>query len=74
MVCKGTCNQYKARWKRQQLRYASGQKRCNVCELFVNWEGHNCPCCGMKLRTRSKISRYRRKCIIQTEKVLGVLK
>ncbi len=56
MVCKGICHRYKAKWGAHQYRYANGQKRCNVCEIFVNWDGNNCPCCGMLLRTRPKIS------------------
>jgi len=54
MACKGVCNQYKAKWGTHQYRYASGQKRCNVCEIFVNWDGYRCPCCGMILRTRPR--------------------
>ena len=74
MGCKGVCNRYKAKWGTHQYRYASGQKRCNVCEIFVSWDGRHCPCCGMRLRTRPKISRYRRKLIGQSEKVVGLLK
>jgi predicted amidophosphoribosyltransferase len=33
---------------------ASGQKRCQVCELFIKWDGLFCPCCGYKLRTRPR--------------------
>ena len=71
MVCKGMCHKYKAKWYARDDRYANGQKRCNVCELFVNWDGNHCPCCGMLLRTRPKISRYRQTCLIQEKKVEG---
>ena len=54
MVCKGICHKYKAKWGAQQFRYANGQKRCNTCEIFVRWDGHSCPCCGMLLRTRPR--------------------
>jgi len=74
MVCKGVCNQYKAKWGTHQYRYASGQKRCNVCELFVNWDGSHCPCCGMRLRTRPKISKYRQQFHTQTAKVAEITK
>ncbi len=70
MVCKGVCNQYKAKWGTHQYRYASGQKRCNVCELFVNWNGSHCPCCGMRLRTRPRISQSSPKFNTQTAKVM----
>jgi hypothetical protein len=67
MVCKGVCPRYKTKCNFHRLRYANGQKRCNVCEVFVNWDGRFCPCCGMLLRTRPKISRYRRQYIEQEE-------
>jgi len=67
MVCKGICHKYKASWGTEHIRYSMGQKRCNVCEIFVHWDGRHCPCCGMMLRTRPKLSRYRQKCIIQRE-------
>ena len=35
-------------------RYANGQKRCQICELFIRWDGPWCPCCGYKLRTRPR--------------------
>ena len=73
MVCKGVCHKYKAKWYARDYRYANGQKRCNVCELFVNWDGHHCPCCGMLLRTKPKISRYRQTCLIQEGKIGGTI-
>jgi len=30
-------------------RYDVGQKRCQVCEMFVKWDGLWCPCCGYRL-------------------------
>ena len=74
MVCKGICHRHKAKWGAQQYRYANGQKRCNVCEIFVNWDGRCCPCCGMLLRTRPRISKYRQKFNAQTEEVVESLK
>lgn len=74
MVCKGVCHKYKAKWGSHQFRYASGQKRCNVCEIFVSWDGRHCPCCGMMLRTRPRISRYRQKIIKHSEKVVEISK
>lgn len=61
MVCKGICGKYKAKWGSHRYRYASGQKRWNVCEIFVKWEGRWCPCCGMSLRTRPRVSKYKEK-------------
>jgi len=48
--CSGLCKQYKAIRPTQISRYASGQKRCNYCEIFVNYDGLNCPCCKRQLR------------------------
>jgi predicted amidophosphoribosyltransferase len=55
MSCNGICERYKA--TRNHIvpsRYKEGQKRCSVCEIFINWnENSYCPCCKYKLRTRS---------------------
>ncbi len=31
-------------------RYAAGQKRCNYCMIFLNYDGIACPCCNRQLR------------------------
>jgi hypothetical protein len=49
MTCKGICIRYKA-----SGRYATGRKRCQQCDLFIEWDGLRCPCCGYKLRTRPR--------------------
>ena len=67
MPCKGICHHHKPTWMSQTLRYANGQKRCASCEVYLVWDGRFCPCCGMCLRTRPKISRYRQRCIIQVK-------
>jgi hypothetical protein len=41
-------------------RYLIRQKRCNVCQIFINWKNFWCPCCGYRLRsgpssTKSKL-------------------
>jgi len=48
--CTGTCKNYKALKPIHIGRYASGQKRCNFCEMFVDYEGNTCPCCNSQLR------------------------
>lgn len=50
MTCKGVCPKFKAKKPLMQSRYAAGQKRCSICEIFIIWDGVNCPCCGMNLR------------------------
>jgi len=56
MTCKGICTHHKA-----SGRYAYGNKRCQHCNLFVKWEGLLCPCCGYKLRTRPRHSKFKEK-------------
>jgi uncharacterized Zn finger protein (UPF0148 family) len=45
MPCKGICIHHKA-----SGRYANGHKRCQTCDLFVEWDEVFCPCCGSRLR------------------------
>jgi len=42
-------------------RYASGQKRCQICEIFIKWDGLWCPCCGYRLRTKPRNLKYKAK-------------
>jgi len=64
MTCKGVCIRYKAQ-KPTGVgpyaigRYAIGQKRCQVCEIFIEWEGVWCPCCGYRLRTKPRNLKYK---------------
>jgi hypothetical protein len=46
MSCKGICVRYKG----ASNHYANGQKRCQVCQLFIKWNGLWCPCCRGRLR------------------------
>ena len=50
MVCKGICIRHKASGPISYGRYAAGQKRCQICEIFIKWDGIFCPCCGCRLR------------------------
>ncbi|MGZ5547779.1 MAG: hypothetical protein ACXWFZ_07490 [Nitrososphaeraceae archaeon] len=52
MTCKGICQRHKALIPRNGGRYLIGQKRCQV---FINWKGDFCPCCGYRLRTNQEI-------------------
>lgn len=40
-------------------RYLGGQKRCQICEIFLGWDGLWCPCCGYRLRTRPRNSKFK---------------
>lgn len=66
MACKGICIRYKATkpsggGKTQKGRYASGQRRCQMCEIYMKWEGLWCPCCGYRLRTKPRNLKYKAK-------------
>jgi hypothetical protein len=61
MVCKGICVRHKANKPIGEGRYATGQKRCQVCEIFLNWNGLWCPCCGYRLRTRPRNLKFKAK-------------
>ncbi len=59
MVCKNICINYKAKKPKKMSRYISGQKRCFKCDIFINWDGLRCPCCGFKLRVGPRTTKYR---------------
>ena len=61
MTCKGICSRYKAQKPVGTGRYASGQRRCQICEIFIKWEGLWCPCCGYRLRAIPRNLKYKAK-------------
>jgi hypothetical protein len=61
MTCKGICLRHKAQKPVGSGRYAIGQKRCQICELFIKWDGLWCPCCGYRLRTKPRNLKYKAK-------------
>jgi hypothetical protein len=61
MTCKGICIRHKAQKPVGTGRYASGQKRCQICEIFIKWDGLWCPCCGYRLRTKPRNLKYKAK-------------
>jgi hypothetical protein len=61
MTCKGICIRHKAQKPSKSGRYAVGQKRCQICEIFIRWDGFWCPCCGYRLRTRPRNLKYKAK-------------
>ena len=61
MTCKGICIRHKAQKPVGSGRYATGQKRCQICEIFIKWDGLWCPCCGYRLRTRPRNLKYKAK-------------
>jgi hypothetical protein len=65
MTCKGICIRHKAALNL----YANGQKRCQICQLFIKWNGLSCPCCGCRLRTRPRKLKTR----LQQEEKINIL-
>ncbi len=62
MVCKGICIRHKAQKPRDYVgRYANGQKRCQICEIFIKWDGIFCPCCGYRLRVSPRLFKNKEK-------------
>lgn len=77
MGCKGICIRHKAR-RGPKGHYEAGQKRCQTCTIFVEWEGLWCPCCGVRLRTKGRNNKVRsaarKKRIREQEKLEALLK
>jgi DNA-directed RNA polymerase subunit RPC12/RpoP len=63
MTCKGICERHKALRPANGSggRYSADQKRCQICEIFIKWDGLWCPCCGYRLRTKPKNTADRRR-------------
>ncbi len=51
MNCNGVCNQFKAKKIPLKSRYSEGQKFCNLCCMYIKYDGNSCPCCSSNLRT-----------------------
>lgn len=61
MACIGICPRYKARKeKSNESRYVNGQKRCQICSIFIAWDGLRCPCCGQRLRLKPRSTKYKK--------------
>jgi len=64
--CKGICQRFRAVMTSVNIgRYESGQKRCNVCGIFLNCDNFRCPCCSSKLRSNPRSTKLRRDLRIQ---------
>ena len=62
MACKGVCNRYNAQKPSNGIgRYASGQRRCQECQIFINFNGRLCPCCNTRLRGKPRNKIYKEK-------------
>jgi len=59
--CVGICKEYVALRPERGGRYIKGQKRCNVCSLFIKCDGFRCPCCRSTLRLKPRKRQLREK-------------
>jgi len=60
MACRGICTKYKVLKPKSGGHYQLGHKRCQICEIFIEINDLTCPCCGCKLRTKSRTSTGRK--------------
>ena len=70
MVCKGICIRHKASGPISSGRYATGQKRCQICVIFIKWDGIFCPCCGYRLRIGPRLIKHKVKLRIKQQEQL----
>ncbi len=61
MTCRDICDRYKAEKPTFGGRYVTSQRRCQICEKFITWEGLWCPCCSYRLRTKPRNIKYKAK-------------
>jgi len=69
-LCKEVCKKFKAeKPSNDKGRYEMGQKRCNACDIFLNYSDVRCPCCGCNLRTKPRSTKLRRSLLIRKESI-----
>jgi hypothetical protein len=72
MTCKDICIHHRAQKRSNRLsRYLNGQKRCQVCQLYLKWDGTRCPCCSTKLRINPRGLKYKTKMSVQIGNLKG---
>jgi hypothetical protein len=60
MTCRGICTRYRVTRPALGIgRYAAGQKRCQLCEIFLEWDGLICPCCRYRLRLKPRNMKFK---------------
>jgi hypothetical protein len=69
MACRGFCIIHRAQRPAGPFgRYATGQKRCQICSVFMKLDGLWYPCCGCRVRTRPGNSKLKQKLEITKKK------
>jgi hypothetical protein len=59
MACRGICHRFEVKTRFGGRSYVNGQKRCQVCEIYLKVEGYVCPCCKLRLRLKPKQSKWK---------------
>ena len=73
--CKGVCDTLEVDRVPTGLRYKLGHKRCTLCSIFLETDCNRCPCCGVRLRTKSRNKKSRKKLYINNVKhILNIKK
>jgi len=63
--CKKICLQYTAKKPTNSGRYDAGQKRCQICEIYITVEGTKdekgiyCKCCNYRVRGKPRNRIYK---------------
>jgi DNA-directed RNA polymerase subunit RPC12/RpoP len=70
----GICEKYRAKKPLVGSRYAIGQKMCIDCEIFINYEGIKCPCCGIRLRYKPRSTSAKKSMDLTKSKELEAIK
>lgn len=68
--CNGICHRYKAPRPIGSSRYGIGQKRCNHCNIFMEWDGLFCPCCNLRLRQSPRSSKCKKRFLKEITKAI----
>lgn len=58
--CRGLCSRYQSTNFGNLQKYEDGYKRCSFCSIFMKTNNLRCPCCALKLRTKSRVNFKRR--------------
>ena len=58
MTCSEICKKYEVRNFNQGM-YFQGNKRCQVCQIYLKWDGLWCPCCNMRLRSKPRAKKFK---------------
>jgi len=72
-ICKKICLKYAVKKPTNNSRYGSGQKRCQMCEIFIsiegtkNEEGLFCKCCHYRVRGKPRNLKYKEKLRVKVE-------